>query len=71
MARIAAMNEAIGPISKILENLAPGWLVLAIVAAILAYQSPKLLRELFAGIKGLRTSKGRKGSRSEPSASSN
>lgn len=55
-------GEAAGELTKVLQTFPPGWVLIIIVAAILAYQSPKLLKELFAGIKALRTSKSPKGS---------
>jgi hypothetical protein len=53
-------SETAVEFSRVLQNFAPGWVLVIVVAAILAYQSPKLVKELFAGIKGLRTSKSRK-----------
>jgi hypothetical protein len=55
-------GETAVEVSKVLRNFAPGWVLVIVVAAILAYQSPKLLKELFAGIKALRTSKSQKAS---------
>jgi hypothetical protein len=42
--------EAATELIKLLGNLQSGWLVLAI----LAYRSPDIVRELFAGLRGPR-----------------
>jgi hypothetical protein len=45
--------EAATEFIKMLGNLQPGWVLAIVVAAILAYRSPQIIRELFAGLRGL------------------
>jgi len=43
----------LGPFAALLQNFEPGWVLAIIVAAILAYRSPLIIKELFAGLGGL------------------
>jgi hypothetical protein len=38
---------------RLLGNFQPGWVLAILVAMILAYRSPQLIREVFAGVRGL------------------
>jgi hypothetical protein len=38
---------------RLLSNFEPGWVLAILVAMILAHRSPQLVRELFAGVRGL------------------
>lgn len=43
------------PFAALLEKLAPGWVLLIVVAAILAYRAPLIIKELMAGLAKLRS----------------
>jgi hypothetical protein len=45
--------KAFTEFAKLLGHFQPGWMLAIIVAAILAYRSPQLVKELFAGTRGL------------------
>jgi hypothetical protein len=45
--------EAATEFFKMLGNFQPGWVLAIIVAAILAYRFPQIVKELFAGVRGL------------------
>jgi hypothetical protein len=45
--------EAVTESIKLLANLQPGWVLAIVVSAILAYRLPQLVKELFAGFRGL------------------
>jgi hypothetical protein len=49
--------EATAEFIKMLGSFHPGWALAIVVGAIVAYRLPQILREVFAGIKGLRRSK--------------
>jgi hypothetical protein len=45
--------EAAAEFVRMLVNFQPGWVLAIVVAAILAYRLPQILKELFAGVRGL------------------
>jgi hypothetical protein len=47
------MSEAAADFFKILGNFEPRWVLAILVSMILAYKSPQLVKELFAGVRGL------------------
>jgi hypothetical protein len=46
-------SEAATEFFKMLGNFQPGWVLAILVCVILAYRSPQLVKELFAGVRGL------------------
>jgi hypothetical protein len=54
------MNEAMTEFGKVLAHFEPGWVLLNVVCAILAYRSPQLVKELFAGVRGLMNARSKK-----------
>lgn len=55
----------LGPFAALLKDLPPGWVLAIIVAAILAYRSPLIIKELFAGVGGLLNGRSKKTGTSE------
>jgi hypothetical protein len=51
--RLAMTGEAMGEFVRVLANFEPAWVLYIVVAAILAYRSPLIIKELFAGVGGL------------------
>jgi hypothetical protein len=45
--------EAADKFFEMLKALQPGWIFAIIVGSILAYRSPQILKELFAGVRGI------------------
>ena len=45
--------EAATEFFKLLGNFQPAWVLAIVVASIIAYRLPQLIREIFAGIRGL------------------
>jgi hypothetical protein len=49
--------EAATEFFRMLGNFQPGWVLAIIVTAILAYRFPQIVKELFAGVRGLSQSR--------------
>jgi hypothetical protein len=47
------MSDAVTQFFNVLGKFEPGWVLAILVAMILAYRSPQLVKELFAGVRGL------------------
>jgi hypothetical protein len=47
------MDQAAAEFFKYLASVQPGWALLFIVCAILSYQTPLIIKEMFAGVRGL------------------
>jgi hypothetical protein len=52
--------EAATEFVRMLGNFQPGWVLAIVVAAIIAYRLPLILRELFAGLRNLTRGRGSK-----------
>ena len=50
---IAMTGEAVDEFFKLLSTLEPTWALKLLVAGILAWQSPLIIKEVFAGVRGL------------------
>jgi hypothetical protein len=48
-------TDATADFFKMLGNFPPGWILLNVVAIILSYRSPQIIRELFAGVRRARS----------------
>jgi hypothetical protein len=46
-------GETMSEFAKLLANFEPVWVLWIVVAAVLAYRSPQIIKELFAGVGGL------------------
>ena len=47
------MDQAAAEFFKYLASVQPSWALLFIVCSILAYQTPLIIKEMFAGFRGL------------------
>jgi hypothetical protein len=45
---------------KMLSGLQPSWIALILVLCILSFKAPQVIRELFAGVRGLTTIRNQK-----------
>jgi hypothetical protein len=54
MTRVALMSpEAVTKFVEVLATFQPGWVLAIVVAPILAYRTPQIVKELFTGMRGL------------------
>jgi hypothetical protein len=46
-------GEAMAEFFKFLSNFEPRWVLILLVAGILSWPAPRIIKELFAGVRGL------------------
>ena len=67
IAQLKRADRIVGDFVKLLSGLSPVWMLVIGVALTIAYRLPQLVKEIFAGMRGLRS--GSSGSKSKPAKS--